>query len=87
MADSQDEMSMNASGSTSVEELGPTGLNENSTEDSRQGFRAEMMANELWMAIFEYLSIPERLHFRFVPFQGASILYFLGEFHKESNRD
>ena len=70
MADSQDEMSMDASGSTQLEEVDPTGLNENSTGDSRQSFRAEMMANELWMAIFEYLLIPDRLHFRFVPFRG-----------------
>jgi hypothetical protein len=90
MADPRDasEMSMDAYGSTSVKELDPTGLNENSTEDSRQSSStAEMMANELWMAVFGYLSIPDRLHFRFVPFKGPQFHTFLGELHKESNGD
>ena len=95
MADPRDasEMSMDAYGSTSVKELDPTGLNENSTEDSRQSSSTAKMNNiltlppEMTKKIFEYLSIPDRLHFRFVPFKGPQFYTFSGEFHIESNRD
>jgi hypothetical protein len=78
MADPPDasEMSMDASGSTQLEEVDPTGLNENSTGDSRQSsINAEMnnisaLPLEMVTKIFEYLSISDRLHFRFVPFRG-----------------
>jgi hypothetical protein len=89
MADPPDasEMSMDASGSTSVKELDPTGLNENSTGDSIQSSSTAEMNNistlplEIVTKIFEYLSISDRLHFRFVPtIQGVSFLYFLGNF-------
>jgi hypothetical protein len=80
---------MDVSGSTSVEELDPTGMN----EDSRQSSSTAEMNNistlppEILTKIFEYLSIPDRLHFRFVPFKGPQFYTFLAEFHKESNGD
>jgi hypothetical protein len=90
MADSRDASEMS---STSVEDLNPAGLNVNSTEDSRQSSSTAAMNNiltlppEMTKKIFEYLSIPDRLHFRFVPFKGPQFYTFLGEFHKESNGD
>ncbi len=90
MADSRDASEMS---STSVEELDLAGLNENSTEDSRQSSSNAEMNNiltlppEIIQNIFEYLSIPDRLHFRFVPFKGPQFYTFSGEFHIESNRD
>jgi hypothetical protein len=86
MADSRDasEMSMDVSGSTSVEEIDPTGLNEDSRQSSST---AEMIPPEIYIKIFGYLSIQDRLHFRFVPFKGPQFYTFLGEFHKESNGD
>ena len=92
MADPPDalEMSMDASGSTQLEEVDSTGMTENSmpnTEDSRQiSSTAEMnniltLPSELLTNIFEYLSIPDRLHFRFVPFKGPQFYTFIREFH------
>jgi hypothetical protein len=75
---------MDVSGSTSVEEVDPTGLN----EDSRQSrSTAEMIPHEILTKIFEFLSLSDRLHFRFVPFKGPQFYTFLGEFQKESNGD
>jgi hypothetical protein len=73
MGDPQDEMSMDVSGSTSVEEVDPTGMNEDSRQSSST---AEMMPPEILTKIFEYLSIPDRLHFRFVPFKGPQFYTF-----------
>jgi hypothetical protein len=74
IGDPRDEMSMDVSGSSIVEEVDPTGMN----EDSRQSHStAEMIPPEILTKIFEFLSLSDRLHFRFVPtIQGASILYF-----------
>jgi hypothetical protein len=72
---------MDVSGSTSVEEVDPT-------EDSRQSHSTvEMIPPEILTKIFEYLSLSDRLHFRFVPFKGPQFYTFLGEFNKESNGD
>jgi hypothetical protein len=95
MADPPDasETSMDVSSSTQLEELDPAGLNENSmasTEDSRQSsemINISTLMPELLVKIFEFLSIPDRLHFRFVPFKGPQFYTFLGEFYKESNGD
>jgi hypothetical protein len=85
MADPPDalEMSMDASGSTQREEVDSTSMN----EDSRQSSSTAEMNNiltlpsELLTNIFEYLSIPDRLHFRFVPFKGPQFYTFIREFH------
>jgi hypothetical protein len=80
-------MSMDVSGSSIVEEVDPTGMN----EDSRQSSSTDEMNNistlppEILTKIFEFLSLSDRLHFRFVPFKGPQFHTFLAEFHKESN--
>jgi hypothetical protein len=81
MADPRDasEMSMDVSGSTRVEELDPTGLNKNSRQSSST---AEMIPPEIYIKIFGYLSIQDRLHFRFVPFKGLNFILFKGNFIK-----
>jgi hypothetical protein len=77
-------MSMDVSGSSIVEEVDPTGMNEDSRQSSST---AEMIPPEILTKIFEFLSLSDRLHFRFVPFKGSQFYTFLGEFNKESNGD
>jgi hypothetical protein len=79
---------MDVSGSTSVEELDPTGMNENSRQSSSTAEMNNISALplEILTKIFEYISIPDRLHFRFVPFKGPQFYTFLGEFRKEKKR-